>query len=178
VLEGRPDLCADDVRATATLIKGSVSACDRLIDALHPWTSYLIVPVFALANAGIVLTSNSLSSPSAVLSGVAVALVIGKLVGVAGFSWMAVRFGLGRLPADARWGHIIGIAAVAGIGFTVSLFITGLAFDSEALQADAKIGTLLASVVAGAVGAIVLTLTAARTAHNDEGSSDSSSTLS
>ncbi|MEJ7562243.1 MAG: Na+/H+ antiporter NhaA, partial [Ilumatobacteraceae bacterium] len=62
--------------------------------------------------------------------------------------------------------------------FTVSLFITGLAFDSEALQADAKIGTLLASVVAAAVGTIVLTLTAARTAHNDEGSSDSSSTLS
>ncbi|MEJ7722189.1 MAG: Na+/H+ antiporter NhaA [Ilumatobacteraceae bacterium] len=178
VLEGRPDLCADDVRATATLIKGSVSACDRLIDALHPWTSYLIVPVFALANAGIVLTSNSVSSPSAVLSGVAVALVVGKLVGVAGFSWLAVRFGLGRLPADVRWGHIIGIAAVAGIGFTVSLFITGLAFDSEALQADAKIGTLVASVVAGAVGTVVLTLTAARTAHNDEGSSDSSSTLS
>ena len=130
VLEGRADLHADDVRATATAISGSVSACDRLIEALHPWTSYVIVPIFALANAGIVLSADAFSPPSAVLSGVAVGLVVGKLLGVAGFSWLAVRIGLGRLPDGARWGHIIGVAAVAGIGFTVSLFITGLAFDS------------------------------------------------
>ena len=69
-------------------------------------------------------------------------------VGVAGFSWLAVRLGLGRLPDGARWGHIVGVAAVAGIGFTVSLFITGLAFDTASLQDDAKIGTLTASIVA------------------------------
>jgi Na+:H+ antiporter, NhaA family len=158
VLENRADLRADDVRATATLIRGSVSACDRLIDALHPWTSFVIVPIFALANAGISLSRDAISRPSAVLAGVAVALVIGKLVGVASFSWLAVRLGLGRLPDGARWGHIIGVGAVAGIGFTVSLFVTGLAFDSQVLQDDAKIGTLIASVVAAAGGAIILGL--------------------
>ena len=158
VLEGR-DLRADDVRATATLIRGSVSACDRLIDALHPWTSYVIVPVFALANAGITLSADAISDPSAVLTGVAVALVVGKLVGITLFSWLAVRLGFGRLPEGARWGHILGVACVAGIGFTVSLFITGLAFDAPTLQDDAKIGTLAASLVAAVTGAVVLAAT-------------------
>jgi Na+:H+ antiporter, NhaA family len=138
------------------LIRGSVSTCDRLIDALHPWTSFIIVPVFALANAGIVLTGEAISDPSSILVGVAVGLVLGKLFGVASFSWIAVRFGLARLPDGAAWGHIIGVAAVAGIGFTVSLFITGLAFDSPTLQDDAKIGTLAASTVAAVLGALLL----------------------
>ena len=150
------DIRAGEVRATATLIRGSVSACDRLIDALHPWTSYLIVPTFALANAGIVLSADSMTSPSAVLGGVAVALVAGKFIGVTLFAWIAVRIGLGRLPEAARWGHIVGVAALAGIGFTVSLFITGLAFDDPAIRDDAKIGILVASVVAAVVGAGIL----------------------
>jgi NhaA family Na+:H+ antiporter len=118
--------------------------------------------VFALANAGIVLSTDAVSSPSAVLAGVAAGLVVGKLVGVAAFSWLAIRVGLGRLPEGARWGHIVGVACVAGIGFTVSLFVTGLAFDSPTLQDDAKIGTLLASIVAAATGATVLAVTARR----------------
>ena len=108
VLENRPELHADDVRDTATLIRGSVSACDRLIDALHPWTSYVIVPIFALANAGIVLSSDTFADPSAVLVGVTAGLVVGKLVGVVSFSWLAVRLGLGRLPDGTRWGHVVG----------------------------------------------------------------------
>ena len=96
-----------------------------MIAALHPWTSFVIVPVFALANAGIPLTADALTSPSAVLVGVFAGLVVGKLVGVTAFSWLAVRLGLGRLPAGAGWSHVVGVAAVAGIGFTVSLFITG-----------------------------------------------------
>jgi NhaA family Na+:H+ antiporter len=153
VLEARPDLRAEDIRATATAIKGSVSACDRLIEILHPWTSYLIVPVFALANAGVELSGTAFSDPSGVFAGVAIGLVAGKLVGVAGFSWLAVRLGVARLPNGARWGHIVGVAAVAGIGFTVSLFITELAFGAVGLQDDAKIGTLTASVVAASAGA-------------------------
>jgi Na+:H+ antiporter, NhaA family len=163
VLETRGDLRADDVRATATLIRGSVSACDRLIDAIHPWTSFLIVPVFALANAGINLSAEALAEPSAVLVGVAVALVAGKLIGIAAFSWLAVRLRLGRLPDGAHGGHIVGVGAVAGIGFTVSLFITGLAFDSKALQDDAKIGTLIASIIAAGSGALLLGLAGRRT---------------
>ena len=146
------DLSAQDIRLTAIAIRGSVSACDRLIESLHPWTSYLIVPLFALANAGIELTSDSLSGPSAVLGGVAVALVVGKLVGVTAFSWLAVRLGIGRLPVETTWGHITGVAAVAGIGFTVSLFVTGLAYDRADLQTDAKLGVLVASVAAAALG--------------------------
>ncbi len=160
VLEGQPDLRAEDIRATATAIKGSVSACDRLIEVLHPWTSYVIVPIFALANAGIVLTADVFSNPSTVLTGVAVGLVAGKLIGVVGFSWLTVRIGLGRLPADAGWGHVVGLAALAGIGFTVSLFITDLAFDTASLQDDAKIGTLAASVIAAVAGAAIFIIVA------------------
>jgi NhaA family Na+:H+ antiporter len=162
VLERDDDITAADVRATASVIGGTVSPCDRLIDTLHPWTSYLIVPLFALANAGIAISGDSLSSPSSVLVGVAVALVVGKFVGVASFSWVAVRLGFARLPPGVRWAHIHGVAAVAGIGFTVSLFIAGLAFDDELLQDDAKLGTLLASVVAASAGAVLLTLAARR----------------
>jgi NhaA family Na+:H+ antiporter len=165
VLEGRPDLRADDVRATAALIRGSVSACDRLITALHPWTSFVIVPVFALANAGIVLSGERIADPSPVLLGVGTGLVVGKLVGVASFSWIAVRLGLARLPDGANWRHIVGVAAVAGIGFTVSLFITTLAFDAPSLQDDAKIGTLVASAVAASAGALLLAIAGRRPAQ-------------
>ncbi len=156
VLDNDDDIHADEVRATAALIRGSVSACDRLIEGLHPWTSYLIVPIFALANAGIVLSADSLASPSAVLGGVAVALVVGKLVGITLFAWIAVHVKLGRLPEGARWGHVVGVATLAGIGFTVSLFITGLAFDDPAVQDDAKVGILVASIVAAILGAAIL----------------------
>lgn len=165
VLEHEPDLRAEDIGATATAIKGSVSACDRLIDVLHPWTSYVIVPIFALANAGIELSTGALSEPSAVLAGVAVGLVAGKLVGIVGFSWLAVRLGLGRLPEGARWGHVAGVGALAGIGFTVSLFITDLAFDTVALQESAKIGILTASIVAAAAGGAIFTIVARSTRH-------------
>jgi NhaA family Na+:H+ antiporter len=156
VLEERDDITPAQVRATAALIGNSVSPCDRLINALHPWTSWFIVPIFALANAGIAISGDSLSSPSSVLVGVAVALVVGKFVGVTLFSFVAVKVGVARLPPNVRWGHIGGVGAVAGIGFTVSLFITGLAFDSEILQDDAKLGTLMASVIAAVLGSTLL----------------------
>jgi len=93
----------------------------------------------------------------------AVALVAGKFIGVTLFSWVAVKLGIAQLPAGVRWGHIYGVGAVAGIGFTVSLFIAGLAFDSELLQDDAKLGTLIASVIAAIAGAVVLTIAGRRT---------------
>jgi NhaA family Na+:H+ antiporter len=155
-LENRADLDAGEVRATAAAIKASVSDCDRAIDALHPWTSYVIVPLFALANAGIVLSSDALASPSAVFGGVFLGLVVGKLVGVTTFSWLAVKLGLGRLPDGVTWSHIIGVAAVAGVGFTVALFIAGLAFTDEMLD-QAKLGVLCASLAAAVLGATLLT---------------------
>jgi NhaA family Na+:H+ antiporter len=156
VLENDDDIRPDEVRATAALIRHSVSACDRFIDVLHPWTSYLIVPLFALANAGITLSTDAITSPSAVVGGVAIGLVFGKFIGVTLFSWVAVRTGLARLPLGVNWGHVMGVAALAGIGFTVSLFITSLAFDDTAVQDDAKIGILVASAIAAVVGAAIL----------------------
>jgi NhaA family Na+:H+ antiporter len=149
------DLGAGQVHTTATSIKASVSDCDRGIHDLHPWTSFVIVPLFALANAGIDLSADSLSSPSAVLIGVVAGLVLGKLVGIAAFSWLAVRLGIAELPPDLRWMHVIGVAAIGGVGFTVSLFIAGLALDGDLLT-DAKIGILTASLIAGVVGAVLL----------------------
>jgi Na+:H+ antiporter, NhaA family len=168
VLANREDVHASDVRQAAWAIRGSVSACDRLIEALHPWTSYLVVPIFALANAGIELSGAALTKPSAVFTGVLVGLVVGKLVGVTAFCWLAVRTGLGRLPAGVRWGHVVGIATVAGIGFTVSLFVTGLAFDDLALQEDAKLGTFSASIVAAVAGWAVFALVATRSRSRRE----------
>lgn len=147
---------AREIRVAASLIRGSVAACDRMTEVIHPWSSYLIIPIFALANAGISLSADAITSPSSVLSGVAVALVFGKFIGVTVFSWIAVRFGLGRLPAGVTWTHILGVGSVAGIGFTVSLFITDLAFTKPALQDDSKIGILIASIVAALVGVVVL----------------------
>jgi NhaA family Na+:H+ antiporter len=155
-LENRGDLTVEDVRETARAVTNSVSVCERLIDVLHPWTSYVIVPVFALANAGVVLDRETLTNASPVLAGVAVGLVLGKLVGIAAFSWLACRLRIGVLPTGTRWSHMAGVAVVAGIGFTVSLFITGLAFEDARLQDEAKLGVLLASVVAAAAGAFVL----------------------
>jgi Na+:H+ antiporter, NhaA family len=152
VLANRSDVHASDVRLAAWAIRGSISACDRLIDVLHPWTSYVVVPLFALANAGVEISRDALLSPSAVFGGVFLGLVVGKLVGITVFSWLAVRLGLGRLPNGATWTHVAGVGAVAGIGFTVSLFIAGLAFDRTELQDDAKLGILTASIVAAAAG--------------------------
>jgi NhaA family Na+:H+ antiporter len=146
-------------RDSTTTPTGSASPCDRLIDAFHPWTSYVVLPIFALANAGIPLSMDALRDPSDVLLGVVVGLVVGKLVGVVSFSWLAVRLGLGRLPPGTRWGHIIGLGAVAGIGFTVSLFISGLAFDPGPLQDDAKMGVLVASVIAAALATLAFSAT-------------------
>ena len=156
VLENREDLSVEDVRATAELIKGSVSDCDRLIDAVHPWTSYVIVPLFALANAGIVISGDVLADPSPVFVGVAMGLIVGKFVGIIAFSWLAVKLRLARLPDGARWSHIVGVGAVAGVGFTVSLFIASLAFDSSNLLTDAKVGILVASAVSALGGSFLL----------------------
>ena len=164
MLENRDDLSVEDVRATAAAIKESIAVSDRLIDLLHPWTSYLVIPLFALANAGIALAQNPLEHTSTVL-GVIVGLVVGKTVGIAAFAWLAVRLRLARLPREVRWGHFVAAAALAGVGFTVSLFITELAFTDSALIDAAKIGILIASVVAGLIGT-ALFVRAARAEHH------------
>ncbi len=155
------DPTVDDITAAveaARLINESVPVGSRLIRAMHPWTSFVIIPVFALANAGIALDTDTLSAAvtSPVALGIAVGLVVGKTVGIAGAVFVAVRTGVAPLPAQATSTQVIGVCALAGIGFTVSLFITGLAFDDAATVSEAKIGILAASIVAAVLGATIL----------------------
>ncbi len=155
-----PEDSVDAAAARRTLfeVRERVAVTDRLGDILRPWTSFVIVPVFALANAGVELSSDALSAAvrSPVTIGIVVGLVVGKLAGVASFTWLAVRLGLCELPTGATWPKIVGLGGVAGIGFTVSLFITNLAFESAAIIDDAKIGILGASTIAALIGAAIL----------------------
>jgi NhaA family Na+:H+ antiporter len=162
VLENRAELSADDVRATAGAIRESVSTCERLIDALHPWTSYVVVPVFALANAGVPFDEDPFAAAPRVLVGVMLGLVVGKCLGITGFAWLATRLGIARLPSGVGWAQLVGAATLGGIGFTVSLFITGLAFEDDAPANAAKVGVLIASVLAAVLGAAVFAAAARR----------------
>lgn len=153
------ELDAQQLRTTRFLLGESVSVAERLQNTLHPWSSYVVLPVFALANAGIYLRDGVLgqAATSMVTLGVAVGLIVGKTLGVMAASWLAVRSGLGRLPERTSWPTMAGLSMVAGIGFTVSLFITGLAFEGNAaLAADAKVGVLVGSLIAALLGAAVL----------------------
>jgi NhaA family Na+:H+ antiporter len=135
-----------------------VSVAERLEGHLHPWTSYVVIPIFALANAGVELGAGPLgdAAGSRVTAGVVLGLVVGKPLGVCAFAWLAVRTGLARLPDDLGWPALVGMAGLAGIGFTVSIFVSGLAYADLGLQAEAKVGVLVASTLAAALGSAVL----------------------
>jgi Na+:H+ antiporter, NhaA family len=152
------DVTANEVRDISFRLREAVPVTERLQDLLHPWTSYLIVPLFALANAGVVVSVDTLedAASSPITLGVVMGLVLGKLVGVAGAIILATRWGIGRLPAGVTTRHIVGMAGIAGIGFTVSIFVAGLAFDDPALTDEAKLGVLVASCLAALLGSIVL----------------------
>jgi NhaA family Na+:H+ antiporter len=132
----------------------STSPLSRLERALSPWVAFVIVPVVALASAGVSLSGEALAGlvDDPVTTGVAVGLVVGKTAGVFLASALAVRLGLGRLPAGTTWTHVLGLAMVAGIGFTVSLFVTGISFADAGLADSAKIGILAGSLVGGVIG--------------------------
>lgn len=141
-------------RSAVLEVGGALSANERLQESIHPWTSYVIIPLFALANAGVELSGTALSAAlgSAVTLGIIGGLVVGKLAGITIASLLGVRAGLGTLPRGVSTRHLMGGASLAGIGFTVSLFVTDLAFDDPAIQAEAKVGVLAASALAAAIG--------------------------
>ncbi len=141
-------------RAAVLEIGAAVSANERFQQSIHPWTSYLVVPIFALANAGVPLSGDAISAAagSAITLGVIAGLLVGKAAGISLITLLAVRARVGPLPTGVRPGHIPGAAALAGIGFTVSLFVADLAFTDQALRDQAKIGVLVASLVAAIVG--------------------------
>ncbi len=132
---------------------------------LHPLTTMVIVPLFALANAGVEfsreIVSDAVASP--LFQGILVGLVVGKLLGIAGSTLLSARLGIARLPSDVSPGHVWGVAALGGIGFTVSLFITGLSFTDRETIEIAKIGVFAGSLVSAGLGsAILLTKTRKR----------------
>jgi NhaA family Na+:H+ antiporter len=127
---------------------------------LNPWVAYAILPTFAFANAGIPLVrglGDALANP--VTWGVVFGLVVGKQVGITLFAWLAVRSGIAILPGAIKWRHVYGVGWLGGIGFTISLFVTELAFDPGPVANAARIGILIASVVAGAAGYLILRAT-------------------
>jgi Na+:H+ antiporter, NhaA family len=136
----------------------AVSPLSRLEHRLQIWSSFVVIPLFALANAGIDFRGVDLveTLTSSVALGVAAGLVVGKTLGISLFAFIAVRTGIGRLPAGTDWTHVVGLAAVGGIGFTVALFVSSLAFTDPALDDLAKVGIFVGSLVAGVVGALIL----------------------
>ncbi len=137
--------------------RGGRPVLEQLEHALHPVSSFLVVPLFALANAGVVISSDSLAAAtsSRITIGIVVGLVVGKSVGILGATALGTRTGAGRLPDGIRMPHVAGVAVLGGIGFTVALFVSDLTFRGRALD-DAKLGVLGASVLAAALGMIVL----------------------
>jgi NhaA family Na+:H+ antiporter len=142
----------DQLRVAA---RESSSPLERLETGLHPWVAFGIMPVFALANAGVRI--DPAVATDAVAMAVAAGLVLGKPIGIVAFSWIAVRLGIAELPTGVNWKAMIGAGCLAGIGFTMSLFIAGLAFEEEpTLLAAAKIGTLGGSVISAVLGFTLL----------------------
>ena len=145
------------------------SPLHALEHSLTPYVLYLIIPVFAFANAGVVLTGLSFSDLFAPLPlGIALGLILGKQIGVFGVSFALVKLGFARLPHGATWVHIYGVACLAGIGFTMSLFIGSLSFNDPALMNQVRLGVLSGSLVSGVLGYMVLMLASRQADDTDK----------
>ena len=140
------------------LAQGTESPMERLERLTHPWASYVILPVFALANAGLSFSGVDFGGviSSGVTIGVVVGLLLGKAVGITLFPWVASWFGIVELPSGVSWGRVLGVGFLGGIGFTVAIFISGLAFDDPNLVLNAQFGIMVASVIAGLLGYMIL----------------------
>jgi len=172
---------AGKLHSVAIAKREALSPAESLIESLHPWVAFGIMPVFALANAGVVLPSGDGASISwGVAAAVAVGLIVGKPVGVLMASWLALQLKFGKLPVGITYRHLVGLGIVAGIGFTMALFIAQLAFDNAELLTAAKLGILAASggaaVLGLTMGRILLVPTevagSAKTADEAESSTD------
>jgi len=133
----------------------TISPLERFEKELHPWVGFLIMPIFALANAGVAISLSDFTSPVAIA--VMLGLFVGKPAGIFLFSWLAVRFGIARLPEGIGWGVITGGGFLAGIGFTMAIFIASLALDGPLLNAS-KVGILAGSILSAMVGITILVL--------------------
>lgn len=155
------DLTAANARRASLYVRESVSVAERMETLIHPFSSFIILPIFALANAGIELSGSAVSdaASSRVTLGIILGLVLGKTVGVSVATWIAVRSGISSLPRGVNWSQIVAVSMLAGIGFTVALFITGLAFEGDelaVLDTQARMGILIASLAASIIGIVML----------------------
>ncbi len=134
------------------------SIAERLERFTIPISTLLVVPLFAFANAGIALSLSSFQGESAlpIAGGIILGLVVGKVVGIVGASWLTIKFGISKLPSGSNWNHIIGVGMLAGIGFTVSIFVTELAFDQEQFITISKLAIFIASIISGCIGLVSL----------------------
>lgn len=141
------------MRETADQIE---TPLEKIEHALLPFVSYMIMPVFALANAGVAIGGGGMNLTDPVFTGIIAGLFLGKPVGIVFFTWLAVQSGIASLPSGVNYGHILGAGLLAGVGFTMSLFIGNLAFTEAALIDSAKLGILCASLLSGVAGVIAL----------------------
>ncbi|MEP5153871.1 Na+/H+ antiporter NhaA [Planktotalea sp.] len=149
--------------------KWGKSPLHALEHALTPYVLFLIIPIFAFANAGVVLTGLSLSDLLAPLPiGIALGLILGKQIGVMGLTFLTVKLGFARLPHGATWLHIYGIACLAGVGFTMSLFIGGLSFADAATMNQVRLGVLTGSIISGILGYCALKIACAKSDDVEE----------
>ena len=135
------------------------SPVKHLEHELHPWVAFLILPLFAFANAGVSLEGISLSSLlEPVPLGIAAGLFLGKQFGVFGFSWVAIKFNLAKLPEDVNWLQLYGVSVLCGIGFTMSLFIGSLAFEHGGpdYAVDDRLGILTGTLLSAVLGYVIL----------------------
>jgi NhaA family Na+:H+ antiporter len=142
-----------DLRLAGRAVAESLSPVERLEMMLHPWAGFVIMPVFALANAGVTVSAADIGQ--SLFVAIFAGLVFGKPIGVLIFSWLAVRFGLAAQPPTLTWPHLAAGAFLTGIGFTMSLFIAGLAYDPAMLN-TAKIGILIASACSASAGLLLM----------------------
>jgi NhaA family Na+:H+ antiporter len=156
---GEP-LAAEQVRQYRDITREIISPLEYLVSVLHPWVAFLIMPIFALANAGVPFQAADVTSTVSIA--VILGLVIGKPAGILLLSWLAITLGLAMLPEDVNWRHMAGGGFLAGIGFTMALFIAGLAFDDETLLRPAKVGILLGSIASAGIGMVILSIAPAR----------------
>ena len=148
------------VRALKTVLERMEPPAQRLEHELQPWVTYLILPIFALANAGVPLGgADGLALLNPVSLGIILGLVLGKPIGVAAFAWLAARSGLAEKPLDISWRQFLSASVLAGIGFTISIFIAQAAFNDPRLLSNAKIGILAGSIIAAGIGWGLLYLT-------------------
>ncbi len=144
------------------------SPVQSLEHTLHYFVTFIVMPLFALANAGVIIKATGITSIFSSLSGtIELSLILGKVLGIFLFTWLSVKLGIGILPGKVKWVHIIGLGLLGGMGFTMSLFIANLAFTNVMFLNPAKIGILTGSLLAGVLGYIVLNLTLERNKTNE-----------